>query len=114
MSNHLGYSLGTNSLWFVGVFLQTMTKLCCRRGDRKRVSERVCSNFITQDSCVFGMSSFATQPTIKAGRRWLALLALALGASGGALGAWVLHHPHELRVEKRLQFSADMATRLLE
>ena len=60
------------------------------------------------------MSPFATQPTIKASRRWLALLALALGVSGGVLGAWALRHQHELRMEKRLQFSADMATRLLE
>lgn len=51
---------------------------------------------------------------MKASPRWLALLALVLGISIGALGAWALHHQHELRTEKRLQFSADVAARMLE
>ena len=51
---------------------------------------------------------------MKAGTRWAVLLALAFGVFGGALGAWALLHQHELRTEKRLQFGADMATRMLE
>jgi sensor domain CHASE-containing protein len=72
------------------------------------------SHLATQESCVFCMSQFATQPVMKVRKPWLALLALGFGISCGGLGGWMLHQRQESRMQQRLQLSADMATRALE